>query len=116
MAFTFNWAGFGNPEIKGGSSEYLKSMRDDFGNAGAAVRGWRIDKANKEYSDLLEGRSKSVNRVAEIKQEIARLEQRNSFIDQQISQLSGTAVQPLQVEPEGGMGWDVNASKALADY
>lgn len=116
MAFTFNWAGFSTPEIKGGDKEYLKTIREDGSTLGNALRGYKIDEANKKYADLLEGRSKSVNRVAEIQQEIARLEQRNSFIDQQISQLSGTAVQPLQVEPEGGIGWDVNASKALADY
>ena len=94
MAFTFNWAGFGgNPEIKGGNGEYLKTMRDDFGNAGSAVRGWRIDKANKEYADLLDKQ----HRMSEIQARIKQLEQRNAEIRQKIQ---GSAQQAVAAAPE----------------
>ena len=95
MAFTFNWAGFGNPEIKGGNGEYLKTLRDDYGNAGAAVRGWRIDKANKEYADMLDKQ----HRMSEIQARIKQLEQRNAEIRQQIQGSAQNAVDPIEPIP-----------------
>lgn len=109
MAFTFNWAGFGNPEIKGGSSEYLKSMRDDFGNAGAAVRGYKIDEANKEYADILD----SKNKIGTISARISQLEQRNAELRMKLQQMGQVAVAP---NPEYAMPTRVGNVIAPMNY
>ena len=115
MSFTFNWAG-----VQGINDMTPKDrdqqIRSDGAAWGSALRGYEKQVADKEYADMLEGRSKSVGRVAEIQQEIARLEQRNDFIDRQLAQLGGQAVAPAPVQPYGGQGWDINASKAQNYY
>ena len=115
MAFTFNWAGVsGIQPIT--PKDRDQQMRSDAAAYGAALKGYERYQADQEYAKLLEGRNSSVKRVSEIQQEIARLEQRNSFIDQQLAQIAGTAVQPNIVPESGGIGWDINASKANVDY
>lgn len=115
MAFTFNWAGVSG--IKDMTpKDRDQQIRTDAAAYGAALKGYERYQADKEYAQMLEGRNASAKRVSEIQQEIARLEQRNNFIDQQLSQFAGTAVQPNMVPETGGIGWDINASKANVDY
>lgn len=88
MAFTFNWAGINAPAIQGGSNNYQQSIRNDAGSWGDAARGYKINKANKEYADLLNKQY----RMSEIQGRIKQLEQRNAEIRQQIQGMGQTAV------------------------
>ena len=120
MSFSFNWAGLSIPQMQ--KADTTQQFLDTASKLGSAGRGFVVDLANKEYADLIEGRNKSAARVEEIKQEIARLEQRNAFIDQQLAYAgrdfapnAGKSVAPNDI-PMGGTGWDVNASRAEGYY
>lgn len=86
MAFTFNWAGISVPDIKGGSNDYQKQIREDAANWGNAVRGYERKQADKEYADLLNEYSAPENatKLLQLKAEIARLEKRNEEIKAQL--------------------------------
>lgn len=92
MAFTFNWAGISVPDIKGGSNDYQKQIREDAANWGNAVRGYERKQADKEYADLLGKR----DRISQIMARISELETRNQEIRQQLGQTTQTMVMPNQ--------------------
>lgn len=86
MAFTFNWAGVTAPVIQGGSTQYKADLERGFGNAGAAIRGYKIDQANKEYADML-GQYDPIDnnaKIMELMTELRTLEQRNEEIKAQL--------------------------------
>ncbi len=89
MAFTFNWAGVNAPVIHGGSTQYKEDLERGFGNAGAAIRGYKIDQANKEYADMLGQYSNGNPRIAEIEAEIKQLEAQNAELEKQRTALIG---------------------------
>ena len=93
MAFTFNWTGFSTPEIRGGSNDYQRTIREDSSNFGGALRGYEVKKANQEYADILDSKAK----IQTISARIAQLEQRNAELR---SQLQGMAQNAISVEPE----------------
>ena len=98
MSFSFNWAGLALPEIKSGDNG-AAAMRD-LGNLGMAARGIQVANANEEYADLLRGQRTSRERIAALKTELARLEQRNADIAKNLvymRQNQPTAVKPLNV-------------------
>lgn len=92
MSFTFNWAGVNVPNIVNTQQNWKDRIVNDFGNAGAATKGYFEDKANKEYADILDGR----NRITQIKSRIAQLQARNREIMQQLAGTVQTAVEPQQ--------------------
>ena len=92
MAFTFNWAGVNVPTIQGGTNNYQQTIRNDAANWGSALRGYENRKANQEYADILDARS----RVAQIQARIAQLQERNREIMQELSAITPTAVEPVQ--------------------
>ena len=105
MSFSFNWAGLSVPEIRGGDNG-AAAMRD-LGNLGMAARGIQVANANEEYADLLRGQRTSSERIAALKTELTRLEQRNADIAKNLvymRQNQPTAVQPGQPLPSGPAG------------
>lgn len=92
MAFTFNWTGFSTPEIRGGSNDYQRTIREDSSNFGGALRGYEVKKANQEYADILDSKAK----IQTISARIAQLEQRNAELR---SQLQGMAQVAASAEP-----------------
>lgn len=90
MAFTFNWTGFSTPEIRGGSNDYQRTIREDSSNFGGALRGYEIKKANQEYADILDSKAK----IQTITARIAQLEQRNAELRNQLQGMAPVAVEP----------------------
>ena len=88
MAFTFNWTGFSTPEIRGGSNDYQRTIREDSSNFGGALRGYEVKKANQEYADILDKKGKS----STISARIAQLEQRNAELRSQLQGMAQNAV------------------------
>lgn len=92
MAFSFNWAGLNVPQIQ--PKDTMEQARADAANLGAAVRGYEVRKANREYADIIEGRNKSLARMDEISNRIAQLQRRNEEIRSQLAGMQQTGVQP----------------------
>ena len=88
MAFTFNWTGFATPEIRGGSNDYQRTIREDSSNFGGALRGYEVKKANQEYADILDSKAK----IQTISARIAQLEQRNAELRSQLQGMAPVAV------------------------
>lgn len=88
MAFTFNWTGFSTPEIRGGSNDYQRTIREDSSNFGGALRGYEVKKANQEYADILDKKG----RISTISARIAQLEQRNAELRSQLQGMAQVAV------------------------
>lgn len=86
MSFTFNWAGVQLPQIE--KQNNVKQSIVDAANWGGAARGYLVDRADKEYQDILknysEGAERSSNKLEALKAELARLKARNEEIRQQI--------------------------------
>lgn len=109
MAFTFNWAGFSTPDIKGGDKEYIKTIREGGSALGSALLGYKIDKANKEYADILD----SKNKIGTISARISQLEQRNAELRMKLQQMGQVAVAP---NPEYAMPTRVGNVIAPMNY
>jgi murein L,D-transpeptidase YcbB/YkuD len=102
MSFSFNWAGLNTPTVN-----YTKAIEDaDFGkNLGIAARGFENRQAAKDYADKIDtyrmGRNAQAgsnkSRIAEIKEEIARLKQENADIDALLAQSQPQPTQEVDV-------------------
>lgn len=92
MAFTFNWTGFSTPEIRGGSNDYQRTIREDSSNFGGALRGYEVKKANQEYADILDSKAK----IQTISARIAQLEQRNAELRSQLQGMAQVAVDAIE--------------------
>lgn len=102
MAFSFNWAGITLPAAQ--KADNTSQMLDTASKFGSAAHGYVVDRANKEYAEMLEGRNKNAVRVMEIQKEIEQLERRNAMIDQQLANAgrdfapnAGRAVEPNEM-------------------
>lgn len=92
MAFSFNWAGVNIQPIQ--PKDTMEQARVDAANLGAAVRGYEVRKANREYADILSGRNDALKKMDEISNRIAQLQRRNEEIRSQLAGMQQTAVQP----------------------
>lgn len=84
MAFSFNWAGVNVQPIQ--PKDTMEQARVDAANLGAAVRGYEVRKANKEYGDLIKNYREGnySDRVIALKEELTRLKERNRVIAAQL--------------------------------
>lgn len=88
MAFSFNWAGVTVPQAQKGADRTRMSL--ELGaDLGSAARGYKVDKANKEYASMLDEYGTSGNRIAEIEKQIAELEAANAELMQRKQALIG---------------------------
>ena len=79
MAFTFNWAGVSVNPI----SVRYDSMDRAASDAGAALRGFEVRKANEEYADMVESDDRASARIKEIDSELDFLRGRLSSLEYQ---------------------------------
>lgn len=91
MSFSFNWNGLSVPQISGGD-DYERSLQTAR-NMGATTRGIVKYNADQEYADILNAGNTNAARISELKQELARLEQRNVELRAMLGNGSMTAVQ-----------------------
>lgn len=85
MSFSFNWAGLNVPTIAGKREVQIQNQQADVaGKLGAALRGYERRVADNEYADILAQDTAVDQRVIQIQAEIARLEQRNAEIRNQL--------------------------------
>lgn len=96
MSFSFNWAGLQAPKVD-------IPQTHDFSEAGkalgTALRGYRDRSAAEDYADMVDAyntgrKERNSSRAAEIRAEIARLEQQNA----QLMQMMQPVAQPVQQE------------------
>lgn len=88
MAFSFNWAGVTVPQAQKAADRTQMTL--DLGkDLGSAVRGYKVDQANKEYASMLDEYGTSGNRIAEIEKQIAELEAANAELMQRKQALVG---------------------------
>lgn len=78
MAFSFNWAGIRTPSIA--VKDRTEAATRAAENFGAAARGYENRELDKEFADMLQGRSGVKGRIAEIEKEIKTLRNRNAEI------------------------------------
>ena len=102
MGFSFNWAGVNIPQIQ--VKDTTENAMRDAANLGAAVRGYEVKQANKEYANLISSRNEALTKMDEISNRIASLQKRNEEIRLQLSGMQQTAVQP----DEGYRGEDLS--------
>lgn len=101
MGFSFNWAGVNIPQIQ--VKDTTENAMRDAANLGAAVRGYEVKQANKEYANLISSRNEALTKMDEISNRIAQLQKRNEEIRLQLSGMQQQAVQP----DEGYRGEDL---------
>lgn len=101
MGFSFNWAGVNIPQIQ--VKDNWAQSREDAKTLGAALRGYEVKKANKEYAGLISSRNEALAKMDEISNRIASLQKRNEEIRSQLAGMQQTAVQP----DEGYKGEDI---------
>lgn len=85
MSFSFNWAGFTVPQVQRKQDSMDRSVQAA-GMLGQAVKGYRKNVANSEYSDLLKeyGNGDPSIKEAELRKELQQLKQRNAEIAAQL--------------------------------
>lgn len=84
MSFTFNWAGITVPQ--GQRRDTMDRSVQAAGMYGQAVKGYRKNAANSEYSDMLKDyrTGAPAEEVAALKAELQQLRQRNAEIAAQL--------------------------------
>ena len=101
MGFSFNWAGVNIQPIQ--PKDTTENAMRDAKNLGAALRGYEVKKANKEYAGLISSRNEALAKMDEISNRIASLQKRNEEIKAELAGMQQTAVQP----DEGYKGEDI---------
>lgn len=97
MGFSFNWAGVNIPQIQ--VKDTTENAMRDAANLGAAVRGYEVKKANKEYAGLISSRNEALTKMDEISNRIASLQRRNEEIKAELAGMQQQAVQPNEPAP-----------------
>lgn len=97
MGFSFNWAGVNIPQIQ--VKDNWAQSREDAKTLGAALRGYEVKKANKEYAGLISSRNEALAKMDEISNRIASLQKRNEEIRAELAGMQQTAVQPNEPSP-----------------
>lgn len=97
MGFSFNWAGVNIPQIQ--PKDTTENAMRDAKNLGAALRGYEVKQANKEYANLISSRNEALAKMDEISNRIASLQKRNEEIKVELAGMQQTAVQPNEPAP-----------------
>lgn len=110
MAFSFNWAGLQAPQVSLGKEADMNEVGK---NLGTALRGYRNRVAAEEYADKIDayrnGRGAKDSRVAEIKAEIARLENENEQLESLLVETPHQyQFKPSVVTPEDVKNFDLS--------
>lgn len=101
MGFSFNWAGVNIPQIQ--PKDTTENAMRDAKNLGAALRGYEVKQANKEYANLISSRNEALTKMDEISNRIAQLQKRNEEIKAELAGMQQQAVEP----DEGYKGEDI---------